>query len=52
MIYIGIGVLVVIGIFATLWIKAERDRREIERHSIEPEDLFALMTLEARRDAL
>jgi rhodanese-related sulfurtransferase len=43
MIYIGIGVFVVIGIFATLWIKAERDRREIERHSIEPEDLFALM---------
>jgi rhodanese-related sulfurtransferase len=43
MIYIGIGVFVVIGIFATLWLKAERDRREIERHSIEPEDLFALM---------
>lgn len=44
MIYIGIGVVVVVGIFAILWLKAERERREIERHSIEPEDLYALMT--------
>jgi rhodanese-related sulfurtransferase len=43
MIYIGIGVVVVVGIFATLWLKAERERREIELHSIEPEDLYALM---------
>src|SRR5271163_4173059 len=43
MLYIGIGVVVVVGIFAVLWLKAERDRREIERHSIEPEDLYALM---------
>ena len=44
MIYVGIGVVVVVGIFAALWLKAERERREIERHSIEPEDLYALMT--------
>src|SRR5271167_2162923 len=44
MIYIGIGVFVVVGIFAALWLKAEKDRREIERHSIEPEDLYALMS--------
>ena len=50
MIYIEIGVLVVVGIFAALWLKAERERREIERHSIEPEDLYALMS--SKRDVL
>ncbi len=50
MIYIGIGVLAVIGIFATLWLKAEKERREIERHSIEPEDLYKLIS--ASRDVL
>jgi rhodanese-related sulfurtransferase len=44
MVYIGIGVVVMIGIFAVLWVKAERERRELERHSIEPEDLYALMS--------
>ena len=52
MIYIGIGVFVVVGIFATLWLKAEKERREIERHSIEPEDLYALMNCETRCSAL
>lgn len=50
MIYIGIGVFVVVGIFAALWLKAEKERREIERHSIEPEDLYALMS--SKRDVL
>jgi rhodanese-related sulfurtransferase len=50
MIYIGIGVFVVVGIFATLWLKAVRERREIERHSIEPEDLYALMN--SKRDVM
>src|SRR5271163_3185556 len=50
MIYIGISVLVVVGIFAGLWLKAESERREIERHSIEPEDLYAVM--KTRRDVL
>jgi len=50
MIYIGIGVVVVVGIFATLWLKAERERRELEGHSIEPEDLYALMN--SKRDVL
>ena len=50
MIYIGIGVFVVVGIFAALWLKAEKDRREIERHSIEPDALYAL--LNSKRDVL
>jgi rhodanese-related sulfurtransferase len=51
MIYIGIGVVVVVvGIFVTLWLRAERDRRELERHSIEPEDLCALMN--SKRDVM
>jgi rhodanese-related sulfurtransferase len=44
MIYIGIGFFVMVGIFTVLWLKAEKERREIERHSIEPEDLYALMS--------
>jgi rhodanese-related sulfurtransferase len=44
MVYIGIGLVVVVGIFVVLWLKAERERREIERHSIEPEDLYALIS--------
>ena len=50
MIYIGIGVFVMVGIFTVLWLKAEKERREIERHSIEPEDLYALMS--SKRDVL
>lgn len=50
MVYIGIGVVVVVGVFAALWLKAEKDRREIERHSIEPEDLYALMS--SKQDVL
>lgn len=50
MMYLGIGVVSVIGIFAVLWLKAERERREIERHSIEPDALYALMN--AQRDLL
>jgi rhodanese-related sulfurtransferase len=50
MVYIGIGVLAVVGIFAALWLKAEKDRREIERHAIEPEDLYAVMN--SKRDVL
>ncbi len=50
MIYVGIGVFAVIGIFAALWLKAEKERREIERHSIEPEDLYKLLS--AKRDVL
>jgi rhodanese-related sulfurtransferase len=48
--YIGIGVVMVVGIFAALWIKAERERRERERHSIEPDALYAV--LNSRRDVL
>jgi rhodanese-related sulfurtransferase len=43
MIYVGIGALAVIAIFAVLWLKAERERRELERHSIEPQELFTIM---------
>ena len=43
MIYMGIGVVVVVGIFAVLWVKAERERRELDRHSIEPDALYALL---------
>jgi rhodanese-related sulfurtransferase len=43
MIYIGIVVFAVICIFAILWLKEVRERRETERHSIEPEALYALM---------
>jgi rhodanese-related sulfurtransferase len=50
MIYLGIGVAAVVGLFAVLWLKAERERREIERHSIEPDALFDLMN--AQRDVL
>ena len=50
MIYIGIGVFGVVVIFTALWLKAERERREIERHSIEPEDLYAV--LNSKRDVL
>ncbi len=50
MLYIGIGVFVVVGIFAALWLKAARERREIERHSIEPEDLYTLMS--SKQDVL
>lgn len=50
MIYLAIGVVAVIAIFAALWLRAERERREIERHSIEPEDLYALMN--SKRDVL
>jgi rhodanese-related sulfurtransferase len=50
MIYIGIGVFAVVGIFAVLWLKAAKERREIERHSIEPEDLYKLIV--ASRDVL
>jgi rhodanese-related sulfurtransferase len=48
--YIGIGVVMVVGIFAALWIKAERERRELDRHSIEPDALYAV--LNSRRDVL
>jgi len=41
---------VVVGIFAALWLKAARERREIERHSIEPEDLYTLMS--SKQDVL
>jgi rhodanese-related sulfurtransferase len=50
MIYIGIGVFAVVSIFAVLWLKAAKERREIERHSIEPEDLYKLIV--ASRDVL
>ncbi len=50
MIYLGIGVLVVVGTFGALWLKAERERRELERHSIEPDALYALMN--AKQDVL
>lgn len=50
MIYIGIGVVVMVGIFAALWLKAEKERRQIERHSIEPDALYALMN--AKQDVL
>jgi rhodanese-related sulfurtransferase len=50
MLYIGIGVFVVVGIFAVLWLKAEKERREIERHSIEPDALYALLS--SKRDVL
>jgi rhodanese-related sulfurtransferase len=43
MIYAAIGVGAVCGIFAVLWLKAERERRQLERHSIEPDALYALM---------
>src|SRR5271156_6201402 len=48
--YIGIGVVMVVGIFAALWIKAERERRELDRHSIEPDALYAV--LNSKRDIL
>jgi rhodanese-related sulfurtransferase len=50
MIYIGIGVVMVVGIFAALWVKAERERRELDRHSIEPDALYAV--LNSKRDVL
>jgi len=36
-----IGVAVVIAIFLAFWIKAAKERRDLERHSITPEDLYA-----------
>ena len=36
MVYIGIGVVVVVGVFAALWLKAEKDRREIELTASNP----------------
>src|SRR5271165_1807821 len=50
MIYLAIGVVAVVAIFAALWLRADRDRRLLDRHSINPEDLYALMS--ARREVL
>jgi rhodanese-related sulfurtransferase len=36
-----IGVVVVIAIFLAFWIKAVKERRDLELHSITPEDLYA-----------
>ncbi len=45
-----IGVIAVIAVFLALWIKAARERRELEQSSITPEALFALVT--ERREIL
>jgi rhodanese-related sulfurtransferase len=39
-----IGVIAAIAIFLALWIKAARERRELEQSSITPEALFALVS--------
>jgi rhodanese-related sulfurtransferase len=36
-----IGVVVVIAIFIAFWVKAVKERRDLELHSITPEDLYA-----------
>ena len=46
MIYIGIGVVLVVALFVALWVKAERERRELDRHSIEPDALYAVLKSE------
>jgi len=50
MIYFAVGVLAVVGVFAALWLKAERNRLQLERHSIEPEELRAI--LDSRKGVL
>jgi len=50
MIYLAIGVVAVVAIFAALWLRADRDRRLLDRHSINPEDLYVLMS--ARKEVL
>jgi rhodanese-related sulfurtransferase len=50
MIYIGITVLLVVALFAVLWLRAEHERRDLERHSIEPEALYTLMN--AQKDVM
>jgi rhodanese-related sulfurtransferase len=45
-----IAVIAVVALSLALWIKWTQDRRELERYSITPEDLFALMN--ARQDVL
>ena len=39
-----VGVVAVAVLFLALWIKAFRERRELERHSIAPEDLHAMLS--------
>jgi rhodanese-related sulfurtransferase len=43
MVPIMIGVAATVGLFAAFWIKAVRERREMELHSITPEALHALL---------
>ena len=50
MIYIAIGVIALSSLFVVLWLKSERERREIENHSIEAEELHELMN--AKSDLL
>jgi rhodanese-related sulfurtransferase len=38
-----IGVIAVVALFLALWIKAARERRELEQSSITPEALYALV---------
>ena len=38
-----IGVVAVAAVFVALWIKAAKERRDLERHSITPEALYALL---------
>ena len=45
-----IGVIAVVALFLALWIKAARERRELEQSSITPEALYALVT--EQRDIL
>src|SRR5271154_3954862 len=45
-----IGVIAVAALFLALWIKAIKERRELDRHSITPEDLFA--RLNAKQEVL
>ena len=40
---LGIGVAIVVVAFAGFWIKAARDRRELEQHSITPDELHQLI---------